>query len=81
MANYFVVRTNPKTGKKTITIDTGVTPIPAEVVAVETYVKAGYEIRFKSEKRASAARKRAKETGFGGKKKITTTEEQPTTEG
>ena len=65
---YFVARINPKTGKKTVTIDTGVTPIPAEVVALETYVKAGYEIRYKSEKRAAAARKRAKETGFGKKK-------------
>lgn len=68
MANYFVTRVNPKTGKKTITLDTGVNPTPAEVTAVEIYVKAGYEIRFKSEKRASSARKRALESGFGGKK-------------
>lgn len=65
---YYVTRINPKTGKKTITIDTGVTPIPAEERAVQTYVNAGYEIRFKSEKRAAAARKRAQEIGFGKKK-------------
>lgn len=68
MANYYTIRTNPKTGKKTITIDTGVTPIPAEIAAVQIYVNAGYEIRFKSEKRAAAAKKRAMESGFGKKK-------------
>ena len=65
---YFVTRINQKTGKKTITIDTGITPTPAEKDALQTYVNAGYEIRFKSEKRAAAARKRAKENGFGKKK-------------
>jgi len=54
--------------KKTITIDTTVTPIAAEERAVDSYVKAGYIIKFKSEKRAAAARKRATESGFGKKK-------------
>lgn len=68
MAKCYTTRINSKTGKKTITLDTGVTPSPAEALAIEIYVKAGYEIRFKSEKRAAAAKKRAKETGFGTKK-------------
>lgn len=55
-------------GKKIITIDTKHIPIPAEEQAAQMYVNAGYEIRFKSEKRAAAARKRAKESGFGSKK-------------
>ena len=67
-SKYFVTRINPKTGKKTITLDTKVTPTPAETNAVQIYVNAGYEICFKSEKRAAAARKRAKESGFGAKK-------------
>jgi hypothetical protein len=65
---YYVTRINPKTGKKTITLDGAVNPTPAELQAVQVYVNAGYEIRFKSEKRAAAAAKRAKETGFGKKK-------------
>lgn len=65
---YFVVRVSPKTGKKTITIDRAVNPAPADTDAVQFYVNAGYEIRFKSEKRAAAAKKRAEETGFGKKK-------------
>ena len=67
-SKYYVARINPKTLKKTITLDTNVAPSAAELVAVETYVKAGYEIRFKSEKRAAAARERAKQNGFGKKK-------------
>ena len=66
MAN-FVPRINQKTGKKTITIDGSVVLTPAEKDAVQFYVNAGYEIRFKSEKRAKAAAKRAKESGFGKK--------------
>lgn len=54
--------------KKTITIDTKETPKDAEKMALEFYVKAGYEIRFKSEKRAAAAKKRAAANGFGKKK-------------
>jgi hypothetical protein len=67
--SYYVVRVNPKTGKKTITLDGSITPTPVQLQAVQTYVNAGYEIRFKSEKRAAAAAKRAKETGFGKKAK------------
>lgn len=75
---YFVVRVNPKTGKKTITLDNAVTPTPAETNAVQIYVNAGYEIRFKSEKRAKAAKKRAEETGFG--KRAAKPAAEPTTE-
>ena len=67
-SKYYVARINPTTLKRTITIDTKATPSAADLIAVETYVKAGYEIRFKSEKRAAAAKKRAEETGFGKKK-------------
>ena len=69
MTKYYVARINPKTLKKTITLDTKVQPSAADLVAVETYVKAGYEIRFKSEKRAAIAKERAKTTGFGKNKK------------
>lgn len=54
--------------KKTITLDTKVSPSAAEKEAAQMYVNAGYIIRYKSEKRAAAARKRAKENGFGKKK-------------
>lgn len=54
--------------KKTVTIDTKATPTEAEKMALEMYVKAGYEIRYKSEKRAAAAKKRAAANGFGKKK-------------
>jgi hypothetical protein len=55
--------------KRIITIDSKVTPSAAEKDVVQMYVNAGYTIRFKSEARAAAARKRAKETDFGKKKK------------
>ena len=74
MANYFVPRINPTTGKKTVTINTKVEPTPADTAAVQFYVNAGYEIRFKSEKRAKIAAERAKANGFG-KKKAAATEE------
>lgn len=72
---YFTTSTNPKTGKKYVTINGAVAPTPADNNAIQFYVNAGYEIRFKSEKRAAAARKRAKENGFGKKKKVEATEE------
>ena len=56
--------------KKIVTIDTKVIPSNTEKDVVQMYVNAGYTIRFKSEKRASAARKRAKENGGVGKKKV-----------
>lgn len=65
---YYVIRTSPKTGKKTITLNGAVNPTPAELAAVQVYVNAGYEIRFKSEKRAKIAAERAKKNGFGKKK-------------
>lgn len=49
--------------RKTITIDTKKIPNEAEKFAVEMYVKAGYTIRYKSEKRAAAAKKRITENG------------------
>ena len=54
--------------KKIITIDTKITPTQADKDTLQMYVNAGYIIRYKSEKRAAAARKRAKENGFGKKK-------------
>ena len=73
MAYYKLTeRKNRKTGviKKVIILDTMAKPTPAEELAVQTYVNAGYEIAFKSEKRAAAARKRVKENGgrVGNKK-------------
>ena len=59
MAKYYVPRVNQRTGKKTVTIDTTVIPTPADKDTVQFYVNAGYEIRYKSEKRAAAAKKRA----------------------
>lgn len=61
---YFKIDSN----KKIITIDEKVVPSAAEKDVVQMYVNAGYTIRFKSQKRAAAARKRAKENGFGRKK-------------
>lgn len=55
--------------KRIITIDNTVTPTTSERDAIAMYVGGGYVIRFKSQKRAEIARKRAKETGFGKKKK------------
>lgn len=69
-SKYYTTSISPKSGKKIVTIDTSVSPIPADTQAVQFYVNAGYEIRFKSEKRAAAARKRAATTGFGRKKKV-----------
>ena len=63
MASKYFTVTNRADGKKFITIDTKHTPIPAEKDAAQMYVNAGYEIRYKSEKRATAARKRIKENG------------------
>jgi ribosomal protein L13 len=75
MANKYFTTSIQTSGKKIITINTKcVEPTPAELQAAQMYVNAGYEIRFKSEKRAAAARKRAKENGFGGKKAEASTE-------
>lgn len=71
MANtkkYFTVKTDAKSGKQVITIDTTVIPTQAEKDVAQMYISAGAIQRFKSEKRAAAARKRAKENGFGKKK-------------
>lgn len=66
MANkkYFTLNAE----KKVITIDTTITPAQVDKDTVQMYVNAGYIIRYKSEARAKAARKRAKENGFGKKK-------------
>lgn len=55
--------------KKYITIDDSVTPTQADKNDLEMYIKCGYEIRHKSQERAKNARERAKQTGFGSKKK------------
>lgn len=56
------------TEKKIITIDDNVKPTATDLADKQDYLKAGYQIRHKSQKRAEAARKRAKETNFGKKK-------------
>ena len=72
---YFSVKVDAESGKQIVTIDTKVIPTQAEKDVVQMYVAAGAIIRFKSEKRAAAARKRAKETGFGKKKVVEAAEE------
>lgn len=67
MAKYFTVKTDAKSGKQIITIDAAVIPTQAEKDVAQMYIASGAIQRFKSEKRAAAARKRAKENGFGKK--------------
>ena len=64
-SNYYRLNVD----NKTITLDTKVNPTPNDKADVQMYVTAGYIIRHKSEKKAELARKRAKEKGFGRKKK------------
>jgi 3-dehydroquinate synthetase len=54
--------------KRVITIDDSVKPTDRDKADVRMYVECGYTIAHKSEKRSEAAKKRAKETGFGKKK-------------
>ena len=56
--------------KKVITIDKEVKPTEDDKILMGIYLQNGYTLRFKSEKRAAAAAKRAKETGFGKKKEV-----------
>jgi hypothetical protein len=75
MAYYKLTeRKSRKTGatKKVIIIDTKAKPTAEEEKAVQMYVNAGYEIAFKSEKRAAAARERIKKNGGKIQKKKTT---------
>lgn len=74
MANkyYKISERQLKNGTKNIiTIDDSVKPTEQDMKDIKLYIQCGYELRHKSEKRAAAARKRAKETGFGKKKKTT----------
>ncbi len=64
---YFTIKTDAKSGKQVITIDSSVIPTQAEKDVAQMYIASGAIMRFKSEKRAAAARKRAKENGFGKK--------------
>lgn len=68
--------------KKVITIDDSVKPSKADLEDVEMYVKGGYIIAHKSQKRAEAARKRVLENGgkIGKKKENTEEEKTETTE-
>ena len=69
MASKYFTTTILASGKKYITINPKHTnPPPAELQAAQMYVNAGYDIRFKSEARAKAARKNAKVHGFGRNK-------------
>ncbi len=45
--------------KKTLTIDDSLKPNSRDLLLIENYVKGGYKIRFKSEKRAIKAKERA----------------------
>lgn len=54
--------------KKVITIDKSVKATEDDKMLLNIYVGNGYIVRYKSEKRAAAARERAKKTGFGKKK-------------
>ena len=73
---YFILNAEDKL----ITIDTEAKASQAEKDVVQMYINAGYTVRFKSQARAAASRKRAKLTGFGKKKKVeaaeVTTEEK-----
>ena len=53
---YYV---NPDTKKKVLTIDDSVKPTARDQFLLDNYLKAGYTIRFKSEKRAEKAKERA----------------------
>ena len=55
MANYVTADAI----KKVITIDDSVTPTARDQFLVDTYVKGGYTIRFKSETRTKRAKDRA----------------------
>lgn len=54
---YYV---NVDTAKKVLTIDDSITPNARDQFLIDNYLKVGYTIRFKSEKRAEKARERAK---------------------
>lgn len=54
--------------KRTITVDDDVKPTDRDKADVMMYIQCGYVLAHKSQKRAEAARRRAKETGFGKKK-------------
>ena len=62
--------------KKIITIDRKVKPTAEDKEDIQRYVNAGYIIRYKSEKRAAAARERVKANGgrIGKNKKEETKE-------
>lgn len=53
--NYYV---KVNTEKKTLTIDDSKKPNSRDELLIEQYLKAGYTIRFKSEKRSAEAKKR-----------------------
>jgi len=53
---YYV---NVDTAKKVLTIDDSVKPNDRDQFLIDNYLKVGYTIRFKSEKRAEKARERA----------------------
>ena len=56
------------TERKTITIVDTVKPTKADETDIALYIKCGYVLRHKSQKRAELARERAKTNGFGKKK-------------
>ena len=54
--SYFV---NVDTEKKVLTIDDSIKPTSRDQFLIDTYVKAGYSMRFKSEARTKRAKERA----------------------
>ena len=65
-SKYYKLNAN----NKTITLDSKVVPTALDEKTVQMYVNAGYIVRYKSEKRAAAARKRIADNGGKiGKKK------------
>ena len=56
------------TERKTITINDDVKPTKTDEADITLYIKCGYTLRHKSEKRVAIAKERMKETGFGAKK-------------
>lgn len=69
-AYYKLSERTTKAGvKRIITVDDEVKPTAQDLQDIQLYITCGYTLKHKSKARAEAARKRAKQTGFGKKKK------------
>ena len=54
---YYVAKVDPE--KKVLTIDDSVKPNSRDQLLIDTYIKAGYTLRFKSDARTKKAKERA----------------------